>query len=372
MKQFLRDSVTIAIKELRLLSRDPIALALTIMFPILLISIFIVISTAFSAPSYNIPIVIADLDDSSISKQLIDEITRSSIVRVTRLFYTEEQAIHTVEIGKATGALIIPKGFGDALLSQARTFVLLQTDNSKIMSQTLIQIAVNSEVQNLLDIGSAQFEMITTPIEIILRPISGRPASGDPILPGMLGMIIILGAFDDIVNAVTRERELGTFPRLVLTPVSMFAIYTGKMIMTVVVTWIRTTFMLLIFQFTGVMIRGNLILIYFATSLIAIFTLSVGLLLSSKIKSSATLTILEIAIAFPLFQLSGATQSPELLASGGKAIAQLLPWTYGNIALRRIIYLGLGFEAVFPSLLILSISSLIVLPIATLLSERTI
>jgi ABC-type multidrug transport system permease subunit len=80
---------------------------------------------------------------------------------------------------------------------------------------------------------------------------------------------------------------------------------------------------------------------------------------------------LEIALTFPLFQLSGVFQSPELLASGGRAIARILPWTYGNEALRRVIYLGLGLDAIVGDLLILFVSSLVMLPIAIMLSRRT-
>jgi ABC-2 type transport system permease protein len=184
-------------------------------------------------------------------------------------------------------------------------------------------------------------------------------------------MIAILGGFDDIVNAISRERERGTFPRLALSPVSLFAIYTGKMSATVVLTILRTALMLLIFTLYGLVIRGNLFLIFLTTILMAVFTLSVGLTISSRIRGSATLTVLEIAMTFPLFTLAGTFDSPLLLAPGGTAIADSLPWTYGNDALRRLIYLGSGFNAVAGDLAILLVSSLILVPIAILLSKRT-
>ena len=151
----------------------------------------------------------------------------------------------------------------------------------------------------------------------------------------------------------------------------MFAIYSGKMVATVVLTILRTALMLIIFRLDGLVIRGNLPLIFLTTTLIAIFTLSLGLVMSSRIRSSATLTVLEIAMTFPLFSLAGTTQSPLLLAPGGAAIAYSLPWTYGNDALRRIIYLGLGMNAIGGDLLILLVSSVILMPVAILLSKRT-
>ena len=370
MNRFARDTSAVTAKELRQLLRDPLSLALTIIFPILLIQIFVVIVTAFSAPSYNIAVVVSDLDGSSKSRSLVDKLTSSRLIKVTQLLQTEEQAYHAVESGAATGAVIIPKGFGIALLNNRSAFVILETDNSKITSSSLVQSAVSSSTQALLE--STGVSLGASSVQVIQRPISGRPETGDMIVPGMLGMITILGAFDDIVNAITRERERGTFSRLVLTPTSILSIYSGKISATVVLNAIRTTLMLVIFVFTGLTIRGSVPVVYLTTTLIAVFTMSLGLLLSTKVTSSSTLTVLEIAITFPLFQLAGAIQAPELLASGGRAMAQILPWTYGNDALRRVIYLGVGFDAIAIDLLVLTVSSLVLLPIATLLSKRTI
>src|SRR5208283_1140739 len=120
----------------------------------------------------------------------------------------------------------------------------------------------------------------------------------------------------------------------------------------------------------GLVIRGNLILVFLTTVLIAMFTLSLGLVISSKVRSSSTLTVLEIAMTFPLFTLAGTGTSPMLLAPSGKAIALALPWSYGTDALRRVIYLGLGLPAIGGDLLILILCTGIRMPIALALAVR--
>jgi ABC-2 type transport system permease protein len=375
MMSFVRDTVAITGKELKQLRRDPVSLVLTIMFPILLIGIFIVIVSAFSATTHNVPVVVADLDGTPASNALLDQLTQSRFIHVTQLVQTEDQAYQAVANGQVIGAIVIPQGFGAALAS-GNAFVIVSTDNSKLTSSTFVSAAVNQGAQDLvneasLGEGGVNFAVKLAPIEVITRPLSGRPPTGDPILPGFLGMIAILGGFDDIVNAISRERERGTFPRLTLSPVSLFAVYSGKMFATVVLTILRTALMLVIFSLYGLVIRGSLILIFLTTILIAVFTLSLGLMMSTRIRSSATLTVLEIAMTFPLFTLAGTFNSPLLLAPGGRAIADSLPWTYGNDALRRLIYLGAGLNAVAGDLLILFVSSLILMPIAILLSKRT-
>jgi ABC-2 type transport system permease protein len=375
MMRFIRHTSAITVKELKQLRRDPVSLVLTIMFPILLIGIFIVIASAFRATSHNVAVVVVDLDESSASKAILDKMTTSRFIHITRFVQTEEQAYQAVNNAQAVGAVIIPRGFGDDLAS-GHAFIVIQTDNSKLTSSTFVISAVNQSASNLLNeisLGEtgANLGAKLASVEVITRPISGRPPTGDTILPGFLGMIAILGAFDDIVNAISRERERGTFPRLSLSPVSLFAVYTGKMSATVVLTILRTSLMLVIFTLYGIVIRGSLLLIFLTTILIAVFTLSLGLAISARIRGSATLTILEIAMTFPLFSLAGTTNSPLLLAPGGREIAASLPWTYGNDALRRIIYLGTGLNVVAADLLILFVSSLVLMPVALILSKRT-
>ena len=370
MNPLIRDSAAIAKKELKQLRRDPLSLALTIMFPILLISMFIVITGAFRDP-HAVPIVVADLDESAQSKMFIDELSISKYIRVDQLVQTQERALEIVQAGEAIGSVTIPEGFGNRLLTSQVAFVLLQTDNSRVTASLLVYRAVLGQSQDLLRRLNAQYNLRLVSVDVEPKPVSGRPANGDFILPGFLGIITILGAFDDAVNAVTRERERGTYTRLVLTPMNLLSMYGGKMAAALVINLMRTSFVLIIFILDGLVIKGNILLIYLITSLISMFTLSLGLMISSRIRSSATLTIMEIAITFPLFQLSGAFTTPEILPAGGKAISRMLPWTYGNEALRRIMYLGLGFNAISVDILILAISIIIFLPIATLLSKRT-
>ncbi|MGD0688657.1 MAG: ABC transporter permease [Candidatus Bathyarchaeia archaeon] len=376
MSYFVRDTAAITMKELKQLRRDPVSLILTVMFPIILIGIFIVIVAAFSATTHNVPVVVADLDGTPASDAMLNELTRSRFIHVTQLVQTEDQAYQAVNNAQAVGAIIIPQGFGKALLA-GDAFVIVSTDNSKLTSSQFVVGAVNQGAQDLVNQvtsgeGGINFGLKIAPIEVITRTMTGRPPSGDPILPGFLGLIAILGGFDDIVNAINRERERGTFPRLTLSPVSLFAVYSGKMSATIVLTILRTALMLVIFSLYGLVIHGNLILIFLTTVLIAIFTFSLGLTISTRIRSTATLTVLEIAMTFPLFSLAGTVNSPLLLAPGGQAIADSLPWTYGNDALRRLIYLGAGPNAIVGDLLILFVSSLILMPIAILLSKRTI
>jgi len=366
----------ITVKELRQLRRDPVSLALTILFPVVLMGIFIGLSAIFSTPGYNIAIGVVDLDNSASSKALMDRLSTSSVVHLTEMYQSEQQAIDAVNNGQVVGSIIIPRGFGNAL-AQGQALIITDTDNSKVVSSFLILGELQAQTSDLILKNAQrgnQLGVKNVAVEVILRPISGRPATtGDPYLPGQLGLIVILGAFDDIVNAICRERERGTFPRLMLTPTSVFAIYSGKMAATVVLTIIRTGVMLIVLRATGMAIRGNLLLIFLTTTLIGMFTLATGLVISSRIRSLATLTFIEITMTFPLLYLGGVWSAPLMLDPTGRLISLSLPWTYGNDALRRIMFLGLGINSpsVSGDLFVLLAGIFTLVPIALILSKRT-
>jgi ABC-2 type transport system permease protein len=374
MNPFIQDTVAIAGKEMKQLTRDPLALILTMIFPILLIGNFIVISSAFRADTHDIPTVVADLDHTATSAVLLDKLTTSSLIRVVEVLQTEQQAFRTVNDGTAVGAIVIPQGFANGL-AHGSTYVVLQLDFSKATSASILTSDLRIQIKLMLhqvSQGTVQnFQGQVAPVEVIVIPNSGRPPNGDIIMPGFLGIIATLGAFDDVVNAISRERERGTFPRLILTPASLLSIYFGKMAATVVLTTLRTGLMLIILSLNRLVIRGNLILVFLTTILIAMFTLSLGLVISSRVRNSSTLTVLEIAMTFPLFTLAGTGTSPFLLAPSGKAIALALPWSYGTDALRRVIYLGAGLPAIASDLLVLFVACALLLPIAVILSTRT-
>ena len=376
MSPLHKQVAAITVKELRQLRRDPVSLALTILFPVVLMGIFIGLSAIFSTPGYNIAIGVVDLDNSASSKALMDRLSTSSVVHLTEMYQSEQQAIDAVNNGQVVGSIIIPRGFGNAL-AQGQALIITDTDNSKVVSSFLILGELQAQTSDLILKNAQrgnQLGVKNVAVEVILRPISGRPATtGDPYLPGQLGLIVILGAFDDIVNAICRERERGTFPRLMLTPTSVFAIYSGKMAATVVLTIIRTGVMLIVLRATGMAIRGNLLLIFLTTTLIGMFTLATGLVISSRIRSLATLTFIEITMTFPLLYLGGVWSAPLMLDPTGRLISLSLPWTYGNDALRRIMFLGLGINSpsVSGDLFVLLAGIFTLVPIALILSKRT-
>jgi len=101
-------------KDLLLFFTDRRSVIVSFVVPIAIASFF---GSIFSGPSRNaeparIAVLLADQDESSISKAIADSAAGDRNLKLSRA--TAEEARDTVQRGKAPVGVIIPKGFGDA------------------------------------------------------------------------------------------------------------------------------------------------------------------------------------------------------------------------------------------------------------------
>lgn len=378
MKRILIDAWVLARKEIRQLYRDPAALALTFIVPVLMVGAlgFAVIGTYGGTDQVSTAFVLVDEDQTPLSISFRETLRRVPELKTMLTSATRQQAEKLVESGRAPGAVVIPAGFAHHLLTQKSAFVIVFTDNSKHSSPGVVQGAVSKAILQFgveLSANGTNWSNGRFAISVETRTLTGREPGGWATMPGLLALAIILSSFDDVVIAISRERERGTLTRLGLTPINLIALYAGKTISTVILTVARTTEMLLVFVFLlGISIVGNLALVYLVTIMIGISTLTLGFALSTKLRGETTITIVEIIATFPLFALTGILFPIEMMAEDGQRIAWFLPWTYGVDALRRVIALGQGLFDIAGDLYMLLLSTGIFMLFAVVLFRRRI
>ncbi|MHA1835445.1 MAG: ABC transporter permease [Candidatus Odinarchaeia archaeon] len=189
----------------------------------------------------------------------------------------------------------------------------------------------------------------------------------------VMGIALVFSCFDDIAGAMAREREKGTLSRLYLTPINRLSFFAGKTISSIILTIVRTSALLAIYLFgLGGIIEGSIFLIYLISILIAIVTIALGFLISSRNISSRGVVILQIAIMLPLIFFTGLIVPKELMPPFAKAFVVFIPYWYANDALRRVALLGQGFEFIYFDLIVLIGASLILFALAAVLMRRRI
>jgi len=337
-----------------------------------LIPILIMLAFGMAVPSGGqetpVPVAICDLDQTSYSKLFADLIRDSHDFDVVRDVSSVDEAKELIERGEFPAAIIIPKGFQQRILSPEPSLeITLVLDESKAMIPSMAEAGLAQIA------GKSSFGVKVTINRESVTP-SGIELSGRAAISSIvMGIALVYSCFDDIAGAMARERERGTLSRLFLTPISRWSIFLGKTLSSILLTQFRTTILLAILVFyLQTPVIGNPLLIYLITSLIATTTIALGFAISTRPISGRSVVILEFALMVPLLFLTGVLRPLEMMPKATRWIAELIPYTYGNDALRRVILLGQGFEFIWVNLAILAAYSMLLFAVAAVILKRKI
>ena len=102
------------------------------------------------------------------------------------------------------------------------------------------------------------------------------------IVPGIVALLTLVVTTVVTALSVAREREVGTFEQLLVTPFRPFEIMIGKSVPAMIIGFIEGTIIIAVGVFWfGVPLRGNLALLYAGLFLYILAVIGVGLMISS-------------------------------------------------------------------------------------------
>jgi len=346
---FVADSLAIAENEFRQFRRNRSA----ILISLVILPFFFTVSlgagrggagTSFSATA-DIPIAFVDNDFSVSSIRLRQTLTSSPDFHSLVQSYDEQQSIGFLGSKKIYAVIVVPKGFQSDLDNGVQARIILYTDDSEPGVSDQIQSTLTNYVQNFNPnvevqpiLTQAEKQSISG-VEIIQK---GASFAGFNVgLTIVLAVVQIFAAFYEIAGGMSREREEGTYARLLSTPIPIAAIVLGKTLFDVLLSTART-FIVLGLAIYGYGARPNtdLLTLLALSLLVAIVTMGLGFVASALKLGQRAVVIVEFFLILFLFAFSGLIIDKELLVGVSQTIATLLPFTYAFDALRRTVLLG--------------------------------
>jgi ABC-2 type transport system permease protein len=123
----------------------------------------------------------------------------------------------------------------------------------------------------------------TLPARLVVRPwFNPNLLSRWFIVPGIVGLLVLVVTMVTTALSVAREREAGTFDQLLVTPLRPSEILIGKAIPGVLIGLLEATVIIfLIVTWFQVPLRGSLVALYLGILLFLLSTIGVGLMISS-------------------------------------------------------------------------------------------
>ena len=385
--QVLSHSLVIAWKDLTEFRRNRITLIFSLIMPIMMMGMFGYIFQDSASALNNVPVgmIVDDLGiyGEQISSMIRDISSNSDSIQLIEVS-TRTQAEEKILSAEIKAVVIIPNNFSSSIQGQNQAKIIIVTDPSNpTIAQALTQffngiISVLSDQfsQELIETGMPYFnsEFVVNPISINAESIvSGGGSSFDFVAPGIIAMNVMMSGLSALGAALARERESGTLDGILMSPISRTSIILGKTVSHTIRNLfqggITIAIAVLIF---GVTIRGNPLLIVFILILGTISFLGLGIIATAIAKEQESAQLILGLLQFPMMFLSGVLFPIEQMPPILQTVSKVLPLTYAVEALRKVMILGVGFEAIILPITILVILGVVTMTLGVPLFERAV
>jgi ABC-2 type transport system permease protein len=313
--------------------RNPVALFFSLIFPIILISLFGAIFSGVGSSSATLIVVNDDHGPGGgytpVSVAFLAALNNTTVVKVQVVSVSAQNlSSYLGQNGQSTG-LVIPAGF-----------------QSDYVSHTAVNLTVYTNPQDAASGGAVIGAVQGVAAGFNLRAVCGgatcAPVIGfrtlnvgsqiftyiDYLIPGLIGFAILTSPMFSMVDIASSYRKDGIFRELSLTPLTRSEWLTSRIL------W----YVLLTFATSGIMIGSGVFLfgahVTLTTGLIPFllvgpfFFVSLGMLAGSVAKTPESAALIGNIITFPMMFLSGTFFQVSAMPAGLQAFARVLPLYY--------------------------------------------
>ncbi len=309
-------------KEVVQLSRDRLTFGMVFGLPIMQILLF---GYAINTDVRNLRTAVADQAGTHLSQQFVSELRASQVVNIVETAETPADLEVLLRRGKISLGVMIPADFDRRVADKNRAAVQIFVDGS---DPTILGVA------NQLRFMPIQFD--SAPLKqqkqglIEVRPYY-NPERRTPvnIVPGLMGIILMMTMMLFTAVAIVRERERGNLELLINTPVTSAELMIGKVTPYIAIGLLQLAIILgvgrLLFD---VPIRGSVADIYIAGSAFIAANLALGLLISTTTHTQFQAMQVTVFILMPSILLSGFMFPFDGMPAVAQYIGEVLPTTH--------------------------------------------
>ena len=309
-------------KEILQLSRDKLTFGMVFGLPIIQILLF---GFAINTDVRYLKTAVANQANTHLSRQFVSELRASQVVRIVATAETAPELESLLRRGKISIGIVIPADFDRRVVDQNRSAVHLLVDGS---DPTILSVANQLRSMPIAFDLAPPREQRQDLIEV--RPYY-NPERRTPvnIVPGLMGVILMMTMMLFTAVAIVRERERGNLELLINTPVSSAELMIGKVTPYVAIGLLQLAIILGVGQLLfDVPIRGSVIDLYIAGSAFIAANLALGLLISTATQTQFQAMQVTIFILLPSILLSGFMFPFDGMPVVAQYLGEILPTTH--------------------------------------------
>jgi ABC-2 type transport system permease protein len=296
---------TLVRKELLSYFRDPRMRVILFGPPLMQLLVF---SFAVTLEVSNIDIAVLDRDGGSASTDFVEAIAASSFVGKITIVDSEQAMESLIDNRSVLMAVHIPQDFSRRIDAGETGIAQILLDGRRANAAQVAYSYVNAVAQQ---VGTD----LTVAADSALQPLPGLETRNwfNPtlnyrwfIVPSLSGMLALLISVLITALSIARERELGTFDQLLVSPISPGEIIIGKSIPALLIGALLGTIMILagVFLFR-IPFTGSAAMLAFSLPLFILSGVGIGLSISAVSQTQQQAILGAFALIVPIVLTSG-------------------------------------------------------------------
>lgn len=363
--------LAVAKKEGIHILRDWRTLILAIAIPAFMLVLF---GFALKLDVDKVPLIIWDQNGTPKSRELISRFQGSIYFNLQDTPINNYRDLeYAIDTNRAILALIIPYDFEANIKKGKETPIQLIVDGSDSNTATIALGYVESiarsfskelKVEARRKLGITPYQ---SPIDIRMRVwFNDDVESKNSIVPGLIGVIMMVISAVLTSSTISREWEQGTMEQLISTPIKVPELILGKLLPYFAIGMFDMSVIVLMGEFIfDVPMRGNPFLLFSMGMIFLVGALSLGILISASCRTQlASSQMAMISTFLPSFLLSGFMNSISIMPKVIQIISYTVPARYFIFLLRSIYLKGVGIRVLAFETMLLTIFAVIMLSLA--------
>ncbi len=366
----------LAKKEIIQLLRDRRMLPLVFVAPILQLLLFgYVVQTEVK----NIGIVLVDHDRTAESKVIAEKLTNGGYFEIKDRVDGERSMPDLIRSDKATLGVIIPRGYQAAIKAGRTAEIMLVLDgsdaNTGVQAQQYASRIIAARAQEIMGRKLGAMKAIIPRIATVKPRVrvwyNPDLKSVNYMVPGLIGLILTIITTIITSVAVVKERERGTLEQLIVTPVKRWELIMGKVLPFVGIAFIEVGLIMSVgMLWFNVPFRGNILLLLALCLAFLFTTVGQGLFVSTISRTQHQAQMTAWFFMMPAVMLSGFMFPIENMPKVIQLLTYVIPLRYFLVIVRGIFLKGVGMEALWSQVLVLSLLGVFIFGVSVLRFQK--
>lgn len=351
------------IKEVLSILRDPRSRMVVFVPPLMQLLVF---AFAATLEVRNVDVAVYNQDAGQWSHEMIQRLDRATFINQVRYVDNSRQLGDLITRGKVIAALDFPADFSRAITAGRTGQVQVLVDGRRSNSG---QITVGYLSTIAADVGAGVATGAGPPTPVIVRNwFNPNLTYRWFIVPGLTGILALFSALLITSLSIARERELGTFDQLLVSPTSTLEIIISKSLPALAIGTVLG--LLMVAAAIGLFripFTGSFVLLLASLMLFILSVVGIGLMISAISMTQQQAILGAFAIGVPAVLMSGFATPVENMPVVLQWLAQAIPLTHFLVIVEGVFLKAMPAADVLVNLWPLAVIAVVTLGLATVL-----